>query len=87
LKFTSANFGGIDINAYFSQYAQTPEDGATGIIRSALDSTSQPGSFYGPKDGWFGYPYALNREDMLSDNHNINTNWEGCEKAAGAFTM
>jgi len=87
LQVTSAKCGGMDINSDFMQQAQSQEDGATGIIRCAMDETAISGSFYGPTEGWKGYPNELIPEDMLLEDHNINTNWDGCEKAVGEFNL
>ena len=67
--------------------AQTAEDGATGIIRAAMDPEAKPGHFYGPAAGWTGYPDELPPEELLYDESNIKINWEGCEKAVGTFSM
>ena len=85
LQVTTANNGGMDIEADFMNQAQSAEDGATGIIRAAMDPNAKPGDFYGPKAGWSGFPDLLPPEDLLLDESNININWEGCEKAVGAF--
>ncbi len=87
LQVTTANDGGMDLNSEFMQQAQSPEDGATGIIRCALDETAQSGNFYGPEAGWSGYPDLLPPEDLLSDDSNIRVMWDGCEKAVGTFQM
>jgi hypothetical protein len=50
-----------------------------------MDKEAKPGDFYGPAAGWKGYPDLLTPEDLLLDESNININWEGCEKAVGAF--
>ena len=65
--------------------AQSAEDGATGIIRAALDPEAKPGNFYGPTAGWTGYPELIIPEDLLTDKSNINVYWDGCEKAIGKF--
>ncbi|MGD1892421.1 MAG: hypothetical protein ACFB15_17755 [Cyclobacteriaceae bacterium] len=67
--------------------AQSAEDGATGIIRAAMDPEAEAGNFYGPTAGWSGYPDLLEPEDLLLDEANININWEGCEKAVGSFNF
>ena len=87
LQVTTASEGGMDANADFMQQAQSPEDGAAGIIRCTLDENAQSGNFYGPTAGWSGYPDLLPPEDLLSDDTNININWEGCEKAVGSFEL
>jgi len=85
LQVTTAATGGMDDKADFMNQAQSAEDGATGIIRACMDKTSKPGDFYGPVKGWSGYPDLLPPEDLLTDDTNIQINWEGCEKAVGAF--
>ena len=77
----------MDANSDFMKQAQTAEDGATGIIRASMDKEVKPGNFYGPIAGWKGFPDLLIPEDILSDSTNIKINWEGCEKAVGAFTI
>ena len=85
LQVTSAVSGGMDDKAEFMNQAQSAEDGATGIIRAAMDKKAEPGNFYGPTAGWSGYPELLTPEDLLSDDSNIQINWDGCEKAVGPF--
>ena len=87
LQVTSAQNGAMDINADFMQRAQSPEDGATGIIRCVMDNNAKSGDFYGPTAGWSGYPDLLEPEDLLLDNNNIRINWQGCEKAVGNFEI
>jgi len=87
LQVTTANDGGMDINSDFMQQAQSQEDGAAGIIRCTMDETAKAGNFYGPSEGWTGYPDLLTPEELLLDEANINVNWKGCEKAVGAFEM
>ncbi len=87
LQLTTASDGGMEKNADLMQRAQSPEDGAAGIIRCTMDPTAQAGHFYGPTAGWSGYPDLLTPEDFLSDDANINIFWDGCEKAVGAFLM
>ncbi len=87
LQVTTAHDGGMDSNAEFMNMAQSPEDGATGIIRATMDPEAKSGNFYGPTAGWSGYPDLLTPEDMLSDAANVNVFWEGCEKAVGAFAI
>lgn len=86
LQVTTAEDGGMDINSDFMKMAQSPEDGATGIIRACMDPTVQPGDFFGPEE-WAGFPNRLPPEDLLLDPTNIQTNWEGCEQAVGSFVM
>ncbi len=85
LQVTTAEDGGMDAQSEFMNQAQSAEDGATGIIRAAMDPEAQPGNFYGPTAGWTGYPDLITPEDLLLDESNINVNWEGCEKAVGKF--
>jgi len=87
LQVTTAAAGGMDANSEFMNQAQTAEDGATGIIRAAMDKEAVAGNFYGPTAGWKGYPDLLTPEDFLYNDSNIQINWEGCEKAVGAFTF
>lgn len=87
LQVTTASDGGMDQNAEFMQRAQTPEDGATGIIRCVLDPEARSGNFYGPTEGWSGYPDLLEPEAMLMEEGNVNINWNGCEAAVGAFEI
>jgi NAD(P)-dependent dehydrogenase (short-subunit alcohol dehydrogenase family) len=87
LQVTTAADGGMDNNSGFMNQAQTAEDGATGIIRAAMDPKVESGNFYGPTAGWKGFPDLLTPEESLYDDTNMRINWEGCEKAVGAFTM
>ena len=84
LQVTTSNDGGMDIKSEFMNQAQSAEDGATGIIRAAMDPEAKSGLFYGPS-GWTGYPDILPPEDLLLDPTNIKINWEGCENAVGKF--
>jgi NAD(P)-dependent dehydrogenase (short-subunit alcohol dehydrogenase family) len=86
LQTTTAETGGMDADSGFMEQAQSAEDGATGIIRAAIDPEAESGNFYGPK-GWTGYPEILEPEDYLDDPENIRINWEGCESAIGAFEV
>jgi NAD(P)-dependent dehydrogenase (short-subunit alcohol dehydrogenase family) len=86
LSVTTASVGGMDSESEFMKMAQSAEDGATGIIRAAMDPKAKSGDFYGPSgEGWNGFPDSLTPEDLLLDPSNVNINWEGCEKAVGAF--
>lgn len=85
LQVTTAADGGMAGNSELMNQAQTAEDGATGIIRASMDKEARSGYFYGPAAGWKGYPELLTPEDLLLDESNIGVNWEGCEKALGAF--
>ena len=87
LQVTTTKDGGMDSNSEFMNQAQTAEDGATGIIRAAMDPMAQSGNFYGPAAGWKGFPDVLTPEELLYDEQNINTNWNGCEKAVGTFDL
>ncbi|MEM9833514.1 MAG: SDR family NAD(P)-dependent oxidoreductase [Bacteroidota bacterium] len=85
LQVTTAAEGGMEGDSELMNQAQSAEDGATGIIRAAMDPEAKAGNFYGPTAGWSGYPDLLEPEDLLLDEANININWEGCEKAVGSF--
>jgi NAD(P)-dependent dehydrogenase (short-subunit alcohol dehydrogenase family) len=88
LQVTTAGDGGMDPQADFMAMAQSAEDGATGIIRAAMDPNVKPGDFFGPSgQGWNGFPELLTPEDLLHDESNIKINWEGCEKAVGTFNL
>ena len=88
LAVTSAAVGGMDDKSAFMQMAQSAEDGATGIIRAAMDPMAKSGDFYGPGGlGFTGFPKSLTPEEILYDKTNLQINWEGCEKAVGAFEI
>ena len=87
LQVTTAANGGMDGKSELMNQAQTAEDGATGIIRASMDKEARPGDFYGPVEGWKGFPELLTPEDLLLDEANIRINWEGCEKAVGEFNF
>lgn len=87
LQVTTAHNGGMPHNSEFMNKAQTAEDGASGIIRASMDPTAKSGNFYGPTAGWTGYPDLLTPEELLYDASNVSINWEGCEKAVGAFEL
>jgi len=87
LQVTTAAKGGMEANSEFMNQAQSAEDGATGIIRAAMDPEAKSGNFYGPTAGWKGFPDLLSPEELLYSESNIITNWEGCEKAVGAFSI
>lgn len=87
LQITTAETGGMDAESEFMQRAQSPEDGATGIIRASMDSEAKSGNFYGPTAGWSGFPDLLEPEEFLYSDETININWEGCEKAVGEFAL
>lgn len=87
LQITTAATGGMDANSKFMNQAQSAEDGATGIIRATMDKEAKAGNFYGPAAGWSGFPDLLPPEDLLTEDSNIQINWEECEKAVGAFTF
>ncbi len=86
LQTTTAATGGMDVDGPFMQNAQSAEDGALGIIRACADKEAVSGNFYGPEQ-WVGFPDLLPPEDHLSDPHNIETNWAGCEAAVGNFAL
>tara|TARA_R110000868_G_scaffold306734_1_gene567970 strand:+ start:2953 stop:3927 length:975 start_codon:yes stop_codon:yes gene_type:complete len=84
LQVTTAETGGMEANSDLMTNAQSPEDGATGIIRCCADPEANSGDFYGP-ERWKGFPNHITPEDSLSDPENIRVNWEGCEAAVGEF--
>ena len=86
LQTTTAGTGGMDMNSGFMTQAQSPEDGALGILRACADPTAVSGEFFGP-EGWTGFPERLTPEDYLSDAENLRVNWEGCEAAVGVFDV
>lgn len=86
LATTTAATGGMDTDIPFMQNAQSAEDGALGIIRACADKGAASGNFYGPQQ-WAGFPGLLPPEEHLSDPHNIEVNWAGCEAAVGAFAV
>jgi hypothetical protein len=77
----------MDDKSGFMAQAQTAEDGATGIIRAAMDKNAKAGDFFGPLAGWKGYPELITPEDYLYSDATIQTNWEGCENAVGKFEI
>lgn len=85
LQITTAKDGGMEADSEFMNQAQSAEDGASGIIRAAMDPEAKPGNFYGPIAGWTGYPDIIEPEDLLTDELNIDIYWKGCEKAVGKF--
>lgn len=87
LQVTTTADGGMDDKSGFMSQAQSAEDGATGIIRAAMDPDVKPGDFFGPVAGWKGFPDKLTPEDYLYSEENIRTNWEGCENAVGKFEI
>lgn len=87
LQVTTAEEGGMEKGSDFMKQAQSAEDGATGIIRAAMDPKAVAGNFYGPTAGWKGFPDLLTPEDYLHDKPNIQTFWKGCEKAVGSFEI
>jgi NAD(P)-dependent dehydrogenase (short-subunit alcohol dehydrogenase family) len=86
LQVTTAANGGMDANSEFMNQAQSAEDGATGIIRAAMDPNSNAGDFYGPVK-WSGYPDLIAPEELLFDESNIKTFWDSCEKVVGTFEI
>ncbi|MCB2222045.1 MAG: SDR family NAD(P)-dependent oxidoreductase [Bacteroidetes bacterium] len=87
LQVTTAADGGMESNSGFMAQAQTAEDGATGIIRATMDPNVKPGDFFGPVEGWKGFPDLLTPEEHLYNDSNIQINWEGCENAVGKFEI
>jgi NAD(P)-dependent dehydrogenase (short-subunit alcohol dehydrogenase family) len=87
LQVTTAADGGMENESGIMTQAQSAEDGATGIIRAAMDPQAKSGDFYGPAAGWTGFPDLLEPEDYLYSESNININWEGCENAVGKFSI
>tara|TARA_B100000508_G_scaffold140863_1_gene143923 strand:- start:1870 stop:2790 length:921 start_codon:yes stop_codon:yes gene_type:complete len=88
LQATTATDGGMEKNSDMMSQAQSAEDGACGIIRAALDPDAKSGNFYGPSGrGWKGFPELLEPEDYIQSDYTVQTNWEECENAVGAFTM
>ncbi len=85
LQVTTAADGGMDGDSDLMSRAQSAEDGATGIIRACMDPSARSGDFFGPAEGWKGFPELLEPEALLMDESNIRINWEGCENAVGAF--
>lgn len=86
LQVTTAHTGGMDLEGGLMANAQSAEDGALGILRACADPAAKAGDFYGPEQ-WVGFPAKLSPEDLLLDPENIRINWEGCEKAVGAFGL
>jgi NAD(P)-dependent dehydrogenase (short-subunit alcohol dehydrogenase family) len=87
LQITAAEHGGMQANSPLMTQAQSAEDGATGIIRAAMDPEAKSGDFFGPAAGWKGFPDMLTPEELLYDASNIRINWEGCEQAVGNFMI
>ncbi|MEL6660152.1 MAG: SDR family NAD(P)-dependent oxidoreductase [Bacteroidota bacterium] len=87
LQVTTAADGGMESNSDLMTRAQSAEDGATGIIRAAMDPAAESGHFYGPTAGWKGFPDILPPEELLYDESNVKINWEGCEQAVGTFVI
>ncbi len=86
LQVTTAQSGGMAGDAAFMAQAQSPEDGAAGIIRACMDPEATSGDFFGPEQ-WSGYPHRLEPEPLLYDAENIRIHWEGCEAAVGRFEI
>ena len=87
LQVTTAIDGGMENNSPLMTRAQSAEDGATGIIRAAMDPAAVSGNFYGPTAGWSGFPDLLTPEEALFDDTNSQINWQGCENAVGEFSI
>ena len=87
LQLTTAEDGGMEKNSGLMTNAQTAEDGALGIIRAAMDPEAKSGDFFGPTEGWKGYPDKLVPEEYLYSAETIATNWKGCEEAVGKFDV
>jgi len=87
LQKTTSIDGGMEKNSGLMDNAQSAEDGATGIIRAAMDPQAKSGDFFGPTEGWKGYPDKLVPEDYLYSAETIQTNWKGCEEAVGRFEI
>ena len=87
LQVTTAQDGGMDGDSDLMERAQTAEDGATGIIRAAMDPEASSGDFFGPTAGWKGYPDKLDPEEFLYSDETISINWDGCEEAVGKFEI
>ncbi|MFK7922163.1 MAG: SDR family NAD(P)-dependent oxidoreductase [Bacteroidia bacterium] len=87
LQVTTVADGGMTTGGDFMSRAQSAEDGATGIIRAAMDPEAQSGNFYGPSAGWKGFPDLLTPEELLYDDANVQVNWLGCEQAVGEFSL
>ncbi len=90
LQPTTADTGGMDMGdpgvAAFMSQAQSPEDGATGILRCCMDPAAVSGDFYGPP-GFAGFPDKIEPEPLLLDAENLRIHWEGAEAAVGAFEI
>ncbi len=86
LQVTTAESGGLELSPEMMSQAQSAEDGATGILRAAIDPESKSGEFYGP-EGWKGYPDIRTPEADLVTQQNIDIFWEGCEAAVGSFEI
>jgi NAD(P)-dependent dehydrogenase (short-subunit alcohol dehydrogenase family) len=86
LQTTTAETGGMSMDGGFMSQAQSAEDGALGILRACADPAAQSGDFFGPR-GWTGFPEKLTPEPLLSDAHNREVNWAGCEAAVGAWEL
>lgn len=86
LQVTTSETGGMPLDLPIMQQAQSPEDGALGIIRACMDPAAASGDFFGPKS-WSGFPELLPPEELLLDAENIRINWQGCEAAVGEFSV
>ena len=73
----------MDDKADLMNQAQSAEDGATGIIRAAMDPEASAGNFYGPAGGWNGFPDVLTPEDLLTDLLEHPSQLGGMRKSGG----
>lgn len=86
LQATTAKAGGMDEKSKLMNNAQSAEDGATGIIRAAMDPEAVAGDFFGPKS-WVGFPKKLTPEAALLSQENMTVFWDGCEAAVGKVSF
>lgn len=86
LAATTVKTGGMDANSEFMGNAQSAEDSATGIIRTAMDPNAKSGEFFEP-ELWAGFPDSRPPEEDLISEHNLKVAWQGCEEAVGTFSL
>jgi NAD(P)-dependent dehydrogenase (short-subunit alcohol dehydrogenase family) len=86
LQTTTAQTGGMQLGTGFMQMAQSPEDGALGILRGCADPAVESGDFFGPKE-WAGFPERLPPEDLLRSEATLSVFWAGCDGALGPFPV